>query len=49
MGENDVQGCMYGVILAGGTGRRMGADIPKQFLLQDGKPLLQYSMEEFDS
>ena len=49
MGENDVQGCMYGVILAGGTGSRMGSDIPKQFLMLDGKPLLQYSIEAFDA
>lgn len=39
-----------GVILAaGGTGSRMQSDIPKQFLLSGGKPLVQHSLELFDS
>jgi len=37
----------YAVIVAGGSGQRMGAEIPKQFLLLKGKPLLQYSLEAF--
>jgi 2-C-methyl-D-erythritol 4-phosphate cytidylyltransferase len=37
----------YAVIVAGGSGLRMGAGIPKQFLLLKGKPLLQYSVETF--
>ncbi len=38
----------YGIILAGGTGSRMGSDIPKQFLDLEGKPVLQYSIEAFE-
>ena len=35
------------VIVAGGKGQRMGAGIPKQFLLLEGKPLLWYSINAF--
>lgn len=35
------------VIVAGGTGQRMGAEIPKQFLLLNGKPLLYYTIQRF--
>ncbi|MDQ6812817.1 MAG: 2-C-methyl-D-erythritol 4-phosphate cytidylyltransferase, partial [Bacteroidota bacterium] len=34
-------------IVAGGSGQRMGAEIPKQFLLLKGKPLLQYTIQSF--
>ena len=37
----------YAVIVAGGSGQRMGAAIPKQFLLLQGKPLLWYSLQTF--
>lgn len=37
----------YAVIVAGGSGQRMGAAIPKQFLLLNGKPLLWYSVKAF--
>jgi len=37
----------YVVLLAGGVGRRMGADVPKQFLEIDGKPIIAYSIEHF--
>ncbi len=37
----------YAVIVAGGSGLRMESDIPKQFLLLKGKPLLQYSLQTF--
>ena len=36
-------------ILAGGVGRRMGADIPKQFLEIDGKPIIIYTLEKFQN
>ena len=36
-----------GVILAGGSGRRMGGNTPKQFLTLDGKPLIWYSLRAF--
>jgi 2-C-methyl-D-erythritol 4-phosphate cytidylyltransferase len=38
---------LYALIVAGGRGRRMGADIPKQFLELDGKPLLMRTIEKF--
>lgn len=37
----------YAVIVAGGKGLRMGIDIPKQFLVLCGKPVLQWSIEAF--
>lgn len=37
------------VVLAGGKGSRMGADIPKQFFEIQGKTVLEYSVEAFDS
>lgn len=37
-----------GVILAGGTGSRMGSDIPKQFIDIYGKPLVIHTLEAFD-
>ena len=38
---------VFGAILAGGVGSRMGEDIPKQFLDIEGKPVLLYSLEKF--
>ncbi len=35
------------IIVAAGTGSRFGADRPKQFLLLDGKPVLQHTVERF--
>ena len=37
----------YLIITAGGSGTRMGAPVPKQFLQLDGKPVLQMTMEKF--
>ncbi len=37
----------YAVIVAGGSGQRMGGEVPKQFLLLKGKPLLQYTIQSF--
>ena len=37
----------YVILLAGGVGKRMGTDIPKQFLEVDGKPIIVYSIENF--
>jgi 2-C-methyl-D-erythritol 4-phosphate cytidylyltransferase len=36
------------ITVAGGVGRRMAAETPKQFLLLDGKPLLLHSLAVFD-
>lgn len=35
------------VLLAGGTGSRMKANMPKQFLTLRGKPVLQHSLDLF--
>lgn len=35
------------IVLAGGSGRRMGAETPKQFIRVDGKPVLAYTLENF--
>lgn len=37
----------YVILLAGGVGKRMGADIPKQFIKVKGKPIIVYSIENF--
>lgn len=37
----------YGVIVAGGVGKRMGADIPKQYMMIGNKPIIVYSIERF--
>ena len=35
------------VILAGGTGSRMGMSVPKQFMLLAGRTVIEYSIETF--
>ena len=35
------------IVLAGGSGKRMGSKVHKQYLLLGGKPVLVYSMEVF--
>lgn len=37
----------YVIVVAGGSGVRMGAVLPKQFLLLAGKPLLMLTMQAF--
>lgn len=39
--KNDV------ILLAGGIGKRMGADIPKQFIKVKDKPIIVYTIEKF--
>lgn len=36
------------IVLAAGQGKRMGSDVAKQFLLLDGKPVLYYSLKNFE-
>lgn len=40
---------VFGVILAGGTGSRMGAELPKQFLDLEGRPVIAWAMEAFNT
>ena len=35
------------LIVAGGKGERMKADIPKQFLLLNGTPILMHTLKQF--
>ncbi|GAB4046368.1 2-C-methyl-D-erythritol 4-phosphate cytidylyltransferase [Spirosoma litoris] len=37
----------FAIIVAGGSGSRMKSDVPKQFLLLKGKPILQHTIERF--
>ena len=37
------------VILAGGIGSRVGADVPKQFIEVFGKPIIVYTLERFQN
>jgi 2-C-methyl-D-erythritol 4-phosphate cytidylyltransferase len=37
----------YAIIVAGGTGTRMGSSTPKQFLLLNDKPILYYTLKVF--
>lgn len=37
----------FAIIVAGGSGTRMGSALPKQFLLLAGKPILMHTMQRF--
>ena len=37
----------YAIIVAGGSGTRMGGDLPKQFINIGGKPILRHTIERF--
>lgn len=37
----------YAIITAGGSGKRMGASVPKQMLEIAGKPILRHTIEKF--
>lgn len=39
----------YVIIVAGGTGSRMGSEIPKQFLQLNGRPVLMHTIDAFHS
>lgn len=39
---------IFGIIVAGGSGKRMGANIPKQYMDVNGKPLLYYTLKAFE-
>ena len=36
------------IILAGGSGRRMGSTLPKQFLKVNGKTVIEYTIDTFE-
>lgn len=38
---------LYALIVAGGSGKRMGAEMPKQYLELAGKPVLMHTLERF--
>ena len=38
---------IFGVIVAGGVGMRLGADRPKQFLDLNGKPIIMHTLQAF--
>ena len=44
-GEKAVDTMNYAIVLAGGTGKRLGADIPKQFTRIAGRPVITYVLE----
>lgn len=37
----------YAIIVAGGSGTRMGSSLPKQFMLLKGRPVLYYTLKTF--
>ena len=37
----------YVIIVAGGSGKRMGGEMPKQFLLMAGRPVLMHTVDAF--
>lgn len=39
---------VYAIVLAGGTGSRMGSDIPKQYMPLLGKPMIAHSLIAFE-
>ena len=45
--ELHLQMLKYAIIVAGGTGTRMGTDLPKQFMLLKGRPVLYYTIMTF--
>lgn len=47
-GEDRSERRVVGVILAGGTGQRVGLNIPKQLVKIAGKAILQHTLEVFD-
>ena len=39
----------YAIVLAGGTGKRLGADVPKQFTEMAGRPVITYVLEVLEN
>lgn len=47
MAENSLKGRFVAVLPAGGLGKRMGGNIPKQLMDLGGKPVYRYCLETF--
>jgi 2-C-methyl-D-erythritol 4-phosphate cytidylyltransferase len=45
--SGDGETSLYALIMAGGSGHRMGGNIPKQFIELAGKPILMHTMQVF--
>ena len=43
-----MENSFYAIVLSGGAGKRMGGDVPKQYRLLNGKPVLYYSLASFE-
>lgn len=41
-------GKVVSIVLAGGKGKRMGADVSKQFIEINGKPIIYYTLKAFE-
>ena len=46
-GERDMKEKTSAVVLAAGKGTRMQSDVPKQYMLLDGKPVIWYALKAF--
>jgi len=40
---------VYAIVLSGGSGKRFGSGIPKQYLDLNGKPVLAYALQAFEN
>lgn len=47
MNLNECKMKKYAIIVAGGSGTRMGSDVPKQFLILADKPILMHTILKF--
>ena len=45
--SEELETTLYALIMAGGSGQRMGSDIPKQFIELAGKPVLMHTIQVF--
>lgn len=48
MFENDIKVPVVGLILAGGTGQRIGSTVPKQFIKVRGQSILNHTLAAFE-
>lgn len=45
--SGDGETSLFALIMAGGSGQRMGSDVPKQFIELAGKPILMHTIQVF--